>query len=75
MRMRMLSASFGRTNMNISIASFLSASSTFGRPMAEYVAHDHHERNRQGLGNTLIESVVPLHVRVGSVAVHDSVAS
>jgi hypothetical protein len=42
--------------------------------MAEYVAHDHHERNHQGLGNTLIERIVPkIDVSVGSVAVHDSV--
>jgi putative transposase len=25
----------------------------------EYVAHYHHERNHQGLGNTLIDGIVP----------------
>ena len=27
------------------------------RTIAEYVAHYHHERNHQGLGNTLIDGV------------------
>ena len=30
----------------------------FRQTMSEYVAHYHHERNHQGLGNTLIESIV-----------------
>jgi len=31
----------------------------FRRTMSEYVVHYHHERNHQGLGNELIDSVVP----------------
>jgi putative transposase len=31
----------------------------FRRAVAEFVAHYHHERNHQGLGNRLIEDVVP----------------
>jgi hypothetical protein len=27
--------------------------------VSEYVAHYHHERNHQGLGNQLIEGIVP----------------
>jgi hypothetical protein len=32
------------------------ASATFDGAAKEFVAHDHHERNHQGLGNRLIES-------------------
>ena len=31
----------------------------FRQTVSEYVAHYHHERNHQGLGNTLIEGIVP----------------
>jgi transposase InsO family protein len=31
----------------------------FQRTMSEYVVHYHHERNHQGLGNELIDSIVP----------------
>jgi len=31
----------------------------FQRTMSEYVVHYHHERNHQGRGNELIDSVVP----------------
>jgi putative transposase len=31
----------------------------FRQTMSEYVAHYHHERNHQGLGNTLIDGIVP----------------
>ena len=31
----------------------------FRQTVSEYVAHYHHERNHQGLGNTLIDGIVP----------------
>ena len=31
----------------------------FRQTLSEYVAHYHHERNHQGLGNTLIDGIVP----------------
>lgn len=37
------------------------------RAVAEYVAHYHHERNHQGLGNALIDG--NLHVAAGEGAV------
>ena len=39
----------------------------FRHTVSEYVAHYHHERNHQGLGNELIEGTCPIDVRVGSV--------
>ena len=45
----------------------------FQQTVSEYLVHYHQERNHQGLGNKLIEGIVP-NVRVGSVGVHNSVA-
>ena len=47
----------------------------FRQALSEYVAHYHHDRNHQGLGNLLIDGIVPKQRQVGSVADHDSVVS